>query len=241
MALESDSFNLRGAEQGRFPITTWGEYYIEIPEHGVKKEIAGRTNGVFGIRFANQTWDWKRIVQLPLYYGSSLESELDGLKVLIKHWGEIQIPDDIPSIAIALKCRGFYSEGREIQNVTVMLIWRDSVARMISLDWIEGPMEDCTTPEWFIEASSLLNLRDGMDRMRNAHKNLNWENPVHSLYVIPSCLGRGLKGSLSTTNYESWRSEWNYREYEELRADLISLLSSIERLFVSTRGDGNEQ
>lgn len=242
-SLNSGQLTVVGSGLGEFPIHAWKTYFLEIPENGHKMDIAGRTNSVFGIGMRNQTWDRKRVIVLPVYTrsSSSEQSELKRLKMLIKHWNDACIPDDIPCMTIAVKCKGHYSEGREAQAIAVLLVWSDAVARMITLDWIEGPLEDCMTPEWYIEATPLLKLSEALEMMGEAYRNLTWGEASFSIYAIPSCLGHGLRGERKPTTYRLWDSEWRYADYVGMRDDLTSLLFALKEMFFNDGCESHEQ
>ena len=228
--LSSGEFCITGTGLGEYPIDAWKTYFLEVPKCGYKKDLTGRSNYAVGIGMKNTRWNRKRIIALPIYTHSK-DPGIEKLKVLIKHWNEICIPDDIPCLAIAVKCHGSYSESREAQSVTVLIIWYDSVSRVISLDWAEGPLEDCITPEWYVETTPLLNLREALGKTRSLYENISWEKTYFSIYTIPSCLGHELQGKKVRASYAQWQHEWRYSNYTELKKDLNLLFSKIWDIF----------
>ncbi len=228
--LISNEFCIIGTGLGEYPIDAWKPYFLETPKDGHKKDIGGRFSSAMGIGITNTEWNRKRTINLPIY-SHIRDYDVERLKLVIKHWYDIGFPDDVPCLALAVKCRGFYSEDREAQYVTVLTVWNDVVARIVSLDWFEGPLEDCITPEWYIETTPLLNLKDAIEKMRNIYKNTHWDNPSFSIYAIPSCLGHKLLGKMVDTSYNLWNHGWGYTNYAELKGDLELLLSGIKKIF----------
>ena len=229
-----DEFCINGICLGEYPIDAWKHYYLEIPKNGHKKDISGRGNNVFGIGMKNTKWDYKRVLPLPKYSNCQQcdDTILEKLKLVIRDWDQIYIPDDIPCIAIAVKCEGFYSDCREAQSVTVLLIWNDGVARIMSLDWFEGPLEDCITPEWYVETTSLLRLEEAFKKIQNCYSKITWDNTNFSILTIPLCLGRELRGKKVNTSYTPWSSEWKYKDHGVLKNDLNQVLSRIREIFL---------
>ena len=196
--INPQEFCITGTHLGEIPIDGWKPYFLEVPKKRFKKDIVGRTHQALEINLKNTTWDRNRVVVLPVYMGSP-NTDFEKLKLVIKHWDKICIPDEVPCLAIAFKYRGFYSDNRETQFVSVLIIWNDAVARIISLDWTEGPLEDCVTPEWYIESTSLMNLNDAFEKLKSVYKNISLNNPYFSIYTIPSCLGQSLTGEMKDT------------------------------------------
>ena len=228
--LTPDQLAIKGTCLGEYPINGWGTYFLETPKNGHKKDITGRFNSASGIGIEKTKWNRTRTINLPIY-SHVQDHDLEKLKIIIKHWYDIGIPDDVPCLAIAIKCSGLDSDYREVQYVAVLTIWNDVVARIISLDWFEGPLEDCITPEWYMETTPLLNLKDAIKRMRNIYKNTHWNNPSFSIYTIPACLGSCLNGEVSNDSYNLWDKGWGYSDYPKLKSDINVLLSKISDIF----------
>ena len=229
-ALISGQASITGTHLGEYPIDGWGKYFLETPRNGSKRDISGRSNSGFGIGSEDSKWDQKRTINLPQY--SSVQNfDVEQLKIVIKHWRDIGIPDDIPCLAVAIKCRGSYTDNREAQYVTVLAVLNDAVTRIISLDWFEGPLEDCITPEWYMKTTPLLNLKDAIMKTRNLYENLPWNNPSFSIYTIPACPGSCLSGEACNAPYDLWGDGWKYSDYTEFTTDLNLLLSKISDIF----------
>lgn len=229
-------FYIAGVEEGKYPIDAWKPYLLEIPQYGHKKDIVGRCYHAFGIGLKNTEWDRKRTVVLPKYvHGQYPDKTL--LKALIRNWTDVSISDDIPCISIAVKCRGYYAECREAQSVMVLVVWNDAVCRILSLDWAEGPIEDCITPEWFVETTNSIDLTIAVKKMQRAYANVQWDNMSFSVYPIPSFLGHCLHGEMVETTYLTWKHEWRYSDYIALREDLIIISKEIADLFSEEGGE----
>ena len=226
----SNSPGIVGTCSGEYPINGWKPYYIETPCEDYKRDLTGRFNNASDTRSLNTEWIQRRIINLPVY-SNNQDFTIDKLRTIIRNWCAIGIPDDIPCIALAVKCNGFYSDFREAQYVTVLLVWSDAVARISSLDWFEGPMDDCTTPEWYMKSTPMMNLNKAIDEMRDVHKNLNWDSPSYSVYSIPQCLVDHNYGERSTTSHDQWNMKWNYTNYSDLQADLDPILSQVHSIF----------
>jgi hypothetical protein len=229
-AVSSDAPAITGICSGIYPIDGWKPLYLEIPRESRKMDISGRSNNASGPESKETRFSLKRTVNLPVFSNTS-DYDIDKMRILIKHWCDIGIPEDIPCISIAIKCRGFYSDYREAQYVTVLVIWNDGVSRILSLDWCEGPLEDCITPEWYVETTPLMHLREAINRMENIYANTQWDNPSFSLYTIPSCLCSTLRGDMAEAPYVPWSQEWNYSNHVDLHEDLNRLLFQIRGCF----------
>ena len=236
--LPSEQTCITGTCSGEYPIDGWVKYYLEVPKEGNKKDISGRSNIASASGESSVEWNLRRTINLPIYSNSE-NYTLENLGHVIEHWDEIGIPDDIPCIAIAMKCSGFYSEYREAQYVTVLTVWSDATARIISLDWFEGPLEDCITPEWYIKCSALMNLNKAFEDINNLYGNTNWDSPSFSIYTIPKCLGLCLEGKKARAPYDQWKSEWNYTDYDGFCSDLALLITDIQKVLKLTGDDVN--
>jgi len=224
------NFCITGTDLGEYPIDGWKALFIEIPENTQKKDIVGRYSHAFGIRMGNTEWNNRRIVELPIYVHCR-NADLGRLKTVVRHWPDVFIQDDMPCLAVAAKCVGFYSDHREAQYVTVLAVWNDTTARIVSLDWIEGPLEDCVTPEWHVETTPLLNLRESLEKMETLYKHVNWDKTCYAIYTIPTCLGHRLQGKTAETPYAFWGHECGYDEYSLFNDDLNLTLSVVQDVF----------
>ena len=157
------------------------------------------------------------------------------MKIIVNHWNDIGIPDDIPCIAIAIKYSGLSSDFRESQHVNVLIIWSDAVARIVTLEWFEGPLEDCITPEWYINSSSLLNLKTALLNYGKDFKHISLDGITYSIYTIPLCFGMLLHRFSDKEAQPIWNYEWKYETYLDFNSDLTLLFSKIMETFSVTQ------
>jgi len=229
-------FCIEGSLQGQYPLDGWRPYPIEVTARPIKSGIAGRGFSAFGIAPGTAPWEPGRVVRLPLYRDCEA-LEPDQLRTLFLRWPEIFLTNDLPCLAVAAKISGRYCEDREAQSVTVLLAWSDGAARLVNLDWAEGPLEDCVTPEWCVQRGELTNLRAALGELAGVHRNISWNGPRYFLYAIPSCLGSGLAGTRTKSAYAPWTAEWAYQDYPTMSRDLSLLVSRIRQAFVIERSD----
>lgn len=230
LILSTEQPTIIGTCLGEYPIDAWGNYFLETPRNEKKMDITGRSNNAVRGGMKPAKCDQRRTINLPIY-SHIQDFNVDNLKILFRNWSEIGFSDDIPCLALAVKHRGFYSDNREAQYVTVLTVWNDGVARIISLDWFEGPLEDCITPEWYMETTPLLNLKEALAKMRKIRETTQLVNPIFSIYAIPMCLGNTLNGEVASDSYALWDYGWNYSDYPKFESDLKVLLSKIIDVF----------
>jgi len=228
--LGDDKFRLIEIQPGEYPIDGWKPHYLELPKDGKKMDVSGRMNNVFSVVKTDTVCDPRRIIRLPIYTNDE-HVNIGTIKQIIESWEDFLIPEDIPCFAIAFKCYGNYTDFREAQYISVLLIWNDEVCRIISLDWFEGPEEDCITPEWYVTSSPLLNLDEGIAEIEAFNRKSGWTNPVYSIFVLPSCLGYDLKGEVCEEAYRQWGQEWKYTDFSDLRDDIELICSNIKDIF----------
>lgn len=222
-------FCIDGSGLGEYPVDCWRPFLLEIPALGTKKDISGRTCHAFGVRMPSTPWDARRTIQLP-HFSNGDRLPMESLKTVVRHWPEA-VTDEMPCMAVAAKVTGYYSEDREAQSVAVMLVWGDGTARIVNLDWSEGSLEDCVTPEWFVQSSPLSNLRAATGEMERVHGNVTWCRPSFHLYTLPDCLGNILPGTPADSAYRFWKREWRYADRSAMGKDLALLISQIQRIF----------
>ena len=232
VSVPGDMFSIVGVAPGEYPIDGWKPYFLEIPADGLKADIVGRISHAFGVVVPSAIWNRRRIVTLPRY-SRDWYLDMAQLATVVRGWSSTTIPDDIPCLAVALRSSWHYGEDRLAQSVAVLMIWNDSVCRLLRLDWSEGPLEDCITPEWCIQGSGLLSLSGALGEMESLHRENPGEKASFSLFVLPSCLGKNLRGRRRDAGYSSWKQEWSYVDHRDIRSDLRELLSQISRLFAS--------
>jgi len=229
-------FRIERSLLGEYPLDGWRPFPIEVTARPVKSGIAGRGFSAFGIAPETAPAEPGRAVRLPLYRDCE-NPEARELGTLFLRWPEIFLTDDLPCLAVAVKATGRYCEDREAQSVAVLLAWSDGAARLVNLDWAEGPLEDCITPEWCVQRGELTNIDAVLGELAQVHRKVTWGSPRYFLYAIPSCLGSGLGGTRTEPAYAPWPAEWAYHYYPVMSRDLSLLVSRIRQAFVMERGD----
>ena len=216
---------------GEFPVYNFHPIFLEIPKTLKKFNISGRKN--FSQAFIDKTLRWlpRRIVSLPTYENDK-DTDLKCLKSIIQMWERALIPEEIPCIALGVNITGQNSDGREGQYVTVLLIWANQKTRILQLDWFEGPLDDCITPEWYLQVSEIMNIRKALIKIRKLFiMPPNWENPLFSIYSIPPCLGCSVQNKWEESNLVGWRYKLSYHEHKKWMKALESIFAEIQALF----------
>lgn len=225
-----EPFSLVGIEQGTFPVDTYHPIYLEVPR-SIKSDISGRSSINSPSKSNINIWKNRRIISLPIYK-EEREIHTQTLQDIIRIWNDSFVPREIPSIAIATTIYGGYStEGRIGQYSAILILWSNFTARILELDWFEGPLEDCVTPEWYIRTSELLTINNAINRMRDIHKiPPAWDKPKYSLFSIPSNISADLKAEKSDTNYKNWGCGREYYEFHDLQHDLEKTLGELNEI-----------
>lgn len=229
-------FNLRGVVfrteiagivPGEFPVDAWHPLLLEIPEGGSKACISGRFPGSLGSSVSPVEWDRSRVVNLPMYENTKrCRQETPRSVKALK-----EFPHTVPIVTIANRYDGYYCEQRRAQAVSVFAVWNDGASVLLELDWCEGSLEDCVSPEWHLRASSLLPIRDGLDRLRRVCRNSPmWEDCSFYLYVIPPFLGSYLLGRSKRIASKIWQEEWRYSQHAELMDASSQIITTILEL-----------
>ena len=225
------NLSLVGTILGEFPVDNYHPIFLETPKSFKKFDLSGRKNFSQAYVKGSLGWSSRRITKLPLYENDG-EVNNECLKSIIQCWESALIPEEIPCIALGVNISGFNSDGREGQYVTVLLLWSNKKARILELDWFEGPLVDCITPEWYLQVSDIMSLNKAMRKMKQLFKRPpNWKNLLFSLYTVPSCLGSLLQGKRKDSPYIGWQYEWSYYDHQIWIMALISILGRINSLF----------
>lgn len=223
-----------GTFKGEFPINSYQKIYLEIPKTQEKNDLSGRLNDQFR-DIKNNLWNIRRIIQLPYYEIEDIDCKLleERFKSLLDVWNDTHIPKEIPCIAVALKIDGNYCNEREAQFIRIILVWENKIARNIDLEYYEGPLEDCISPEWYIKAFKFSSLKNIFLKLRNIQYFLpNWQNQTYKLLVIPSFLKKFLKNGKEGVILENgWGIEYNYQSRENFLLDLCFILEKINSYF----------
>ncbi len=220
-----------GAAPGEFPVSSYRPIFLEAPRDSEKYHTVGRRHYPFGKGAGKARWNRARILTLPIYE-STPTANLTAFKAMVKSWGNSFILDDIPCAAIAVKIRGHHTEDREGQCVSVLALWSDGVGRLFDLEWAEGPLEDCITPEWRISSTGLLPLSKSLDRLSaSCDRARSWKGTSFSILAKPRCLCQGVSGSEHVDATGIWRHEWEYAERGDMAKDLASILENVKGVF----------
>lgn len=223
-----EPFSLVGIEQGTFPVDTYHPIYLEVPR-SIKSDISGRSSINSPSKSNINIWKNRRIISLPIYREKrNLKNET--VQDIFRVWNDSFVPKEIPSIAIATSILGGYStEGRIAQYSAILILWANQTARILELEWFEGPLEDCVTPEWYIRTSELMTANNAIKRMREFHKiSPAWDKPRYSIFSIPSNIGMNLLVDKSSTNYGIWGYGREYYEFHNLQNDLEKTLGKLK-------------
>ncbi len=228
---------------GHFPIDSYNSIPLELPRGGSRMDLSGRFNSL-----SSNLWKEicgripprARIVQLPLYAYSSNSSYEESRKLflsMLEAWNDTLIPESVPCAALALRVRGDYSNEREAEFVFVLLIWPNMIARTLQLDWYEGPLEDCISPEWYIKSSLIIPLQVAFNQTRNFVMNPpNWNNLKMFLSPKPAFLGFRLQNSnRRREEVGGWFCEWNYDSKQDFLDDSYQIIEDMENLFLGAK------
>ncbi|MFW9793184.1 MAG: hypothetical protein ACFFEE_02690, partial [Candidatus Thorarchaeota archaeon] len=111
------------------------------------------------------------------------------------------------------------------------------IARTLQLDWYEGPLEDCISPEWYIKSSLTLPLQVAFKQTSNFAMNLpNWSDLRMSLSPKPAFFGFRLQnGNRRREEIGGWLCEWNYDSRRDFQEDSNQLVKDMENLFLSVK------
>ncbi len=197
---------------------------LEIPIDGIKHHIQGRFPGGASLG----PTDDSGLMSLPLYTGEE-SSAAQVFEELVKNGGSTNTEVKIPMVTITTKVCGRCDDGREVQSLGVLPLWRDNTAIMLELDWSEGsPAEDAINPEWFIRASPKLPVDQGFQRLKDCSKlSPLIETCSYHLYVNPASLGKQVLGEGRQYPSTSWQREWVFKSREELLNAIMRLAETI--------------
>ena len=219
---------------GEFPIDAWKQYPLEVPKEGCKGSITGRCFHAFGLAVKEPVWNTDRVIKLPVYPAmlfkvTERDSDSEFLNALIQGWSLFHVFDEVPILAIATGVAGCYCDSREFQTISVLPIWQDSVGRILELNWAEGPLEDCISPEWYLRSTPLLGLGKAIEEAKKiCRQEPPWDNLSFFIYAIPPFLGSLLRGKRVRCNL--WYG-WKYNQYFTWKEDLNLIFSNVLEAF----------
>ncbi|MFX1249115.1 MAG: hypothetical protein ACFFB2_15430 [Promethearchaeota archaeon] len=227
----SNDLSIVGTISGQFPVNDFHPIFLEVPKSNKKFHMSGRRNFSQVFVDDNPRWVPRRIICLPNYENDK-KADTECLKSIIEQWEKSLIPEDIPCIALGINITGYNSDGREQQYVTVLLTWASQKTRVLQLDWFEGPLDDCITPEWYLQVSEIVNIKKALKKIRKLFKlPLNLKKPFFSIYSIPSCLVSSLQTKWEESNIAGWRYQLSYYNQKTWMLALESILEKINSIF----------
>ncbi|MHA1137117.1 MAG: hypothetical protein ACTSSE_11590 [Candidatus Thorarchaeota archaeon] len=235
------SVRLVGTVCGEFPVDAYSPIFLEIAKENKREDLSGRFNcsgSNAGQVLYTNFWHPVRSIPLPIFETDpdlSMQEFREGYSQLLEEWYDSCIPDNLPCTAIALKAHGNYCDEREAQRIDVLLVYPNSTARLMLLDFFEGGMDDCISPEWYLGASKLMSIETAFRKITEMASNQSELQRVRtSLFVKPNFLGGILlRGKRSETSEREWGFNWSYDSHSELTNDLGSLLDELQSFFVS--------
>jgi len=228
-----------GRVSGEYPVYAYYGIFLEIAKENKREDLSGRFN--FSGSNAGQTlytnfWHPVRSIPLPLFETDpdlSFQELKEGYNQLLEEWYYSSIPDNIPSAAIALKTHGNYCDEREAQRINVLLVYPNSTARLMFLDFFEGGMDDCISPEWYLSSSQLMPVETAIQEITEiALKKPELQRVCSSLFVKPNFFGDILQGKRTENNDSEWGFEWIYNSHSDLTNDLSTLLDEFQSIFI---------
>ncbi|TFG34052.1 hypothetical protein EU527_05485 [Candidatus Thorarchaeota archaeon] len=232
------SVRLVGSVHGEFPVDAYFPIFLEISKDYVREDLSGRFSCAgmdLGQKYYDSYWHPARTIPLPLFENDpelGVHGFLEGYCQLLDRWIDSPIPDNLPCAAIAIKTKGNYCEEREAQWILVLLLWPNNSARVLALELFEGALEDCISPEWYLNVSKLMPVDTAIEEIRKSSMNLpKWERPSSSLFVQPVFLGCILNNGKKESNEVShWKHEWVYDRNDKLIEDLSLLLDEFHSI-----------
>jgi len=234
------SVRLIGTISGEFPVDSYSPIFLEIAREQKREDLSGRFNcsGSYTIQaLCTNYWHPVRSVPLPLIEideDLSMQELRSGYIQLLEDWQNSSIPDNIPCAALSLKVHGNYCDEREAQKIDVLLIYPHRNARLMHLDFFEGAIEDCISPEWYLRVSKIMSIEEGLAQIYKIASNAQeLQRSLSSIAVKPNFLGHILvHGKRNVTSKRKWGFDWTYNSHSELTNDLEILLDEIKTIFL---------
>ncbi len=233
------SVRLVGTICGEFPVDAYTPVFLEIAKEHRREDLSGRFNcpgSTAGQALYNNYWHPVRTIPLPLFDaepGLSTQELCKGYHQLLKDWHDSCIPDNLPCAAVSLKFHGNYCDEREAQQIVVLIIYPNRTARLLFLDFFEGALDDCISPEWYLSVSKLKSMDAAIQEFRETPMNqCGLQRTYSSILIKPNFLGDILiRGKQNETSLRKWGYEWTYASRHDLTLDLHNLLDELQDLF----------
>ena len=211
---------------GEFPITEWRSFPLQIPSDGFKKHVVSQFAS--GLKTSHVNNENLEVINLPVYIGEDI-CDAKTFEAADPHTTESITK--IPIVTVATKVCGQCSHtGMETQFLSVLPVWEDDSSLVLDLEWYEGsPMEGDINPEWHVQASPRLSVREGLQKLKESSRSLPIaKNTSYCIYVNPASLGTHLFGQCQETACRSprkiWNHAWKFDSHEKM-SGAIDLLS----------------
>jgi len=210
------SVRLVGTVCGEFPVDAYFPVFLEIAKEHKREDLSGRFNcsgSNAGQALYSNYWHPVRSIPLPLFEvdsDSSMQKLREDYSQLLEEWQNSSIPDNLPCAAVSLKIHGNYCDEREAQRIVVLLVYPDCISRLMFLDFFEGAMDDCISPEWYLSVSKLMSIDDAIQKITEISLNQSeWQRARSSISIKPEFLGEILvHGKKEDTSGRPWGFEW---------------------------------
>jgi hypothetical protein len=220
---------------GEFPITEWRSFPLQIPSNGFKKYILGSLPG--RVKTGNVEENVETI-HLPVYIGEDicdtrLFEDLQNSSSVAKNQAKI------PIATVATKaCGECSSSGLQTQSLSVLPIWNDGTSIVLELDWYEGdPMEGNINPEWYIQASPRLSVKDGLQKLKRSSKpcSIADKHLCCCMHITPVSLGTHVLGEGDVRSCSSpskvWSQLWKFDTHEKMLDAIDKLSEAFDHTF----------
>jgi len=220
---------------GEFPITEWRSFPLQIPSNGFKKYVLGSLPG--GVKTGNVEEDLE-VIHLPVYVGedicdATIFEEVPGDSSGAKNLGKI------PVATIATKaCGECSSSGVQTQSLSVLPIWSDGTSILLELEWYEGdPMEGNINPEWYIQASPRLSVKEGLQKLKGSSKSCSIADKrcCCCMHVNPVTLGTHVLGEGHAHSCSSpsklWPQLWKFATPDKMLDAIDKLSEAFDHTF----------
>ncbi len=236
---------LVGTRHGQFPIDSHQPIFLEFPSEGKRQDLSGRFGSVWLDSWQTvfeQKWSPSRTIFLPVYeYVTSVDfTRLRKMyRTLVKQWNKRPIPDNIPCAALAVSHIGDYTDERQAQRCTVLLMWANASANILHLDWFQGPLEDCISPEWYMRWLDVMSWSTAIDTFKTmVMEKTRLINSITSVYVLPTWLGQLLSVRQDRSDsHPEWEYEWVYSDNTQYCKDVTLILRELRQTLCGSGGD----
>jgi hypothetical protein len=219
---------------GEFPITEWRSFPLQIPSSGFKTHILGCLPG--GVRI-DSVEENSEVIHLPVYVGEDvcdarIFEEVSGDPTKAESLAKV------PVAAIATKVCGESSgNGVQTQSLSVLPVWSDGTSIVLELEWCEGnPIEGGINPEWYIQASPRLSVKDGLRKLKVSSKPSSIADKCCCcMHVNPVSLGTHVLGEGQVYSCSSpsriWPRKWKFETHEKMLEAIDKLSEAFDHTY----------